>query len=248
MLTQERHLQILAQLEEKGTVSVAQLTQLLGASESTVRRDLIALDRLGKLHKVHGGATLTRRDFIRREEKLDEKLQLHMDEKEMIAAYAAAQVDDTDFVYLDAGSSTLLMIDHLQPGATFVTNGLLHAQRLVAKGMKTYVLGGELSNTTVPSSVWRQPRICITTIFPVFHGTNGIAIRQGFTTPDTDEAYLKAAAMERSFVSYVLADASKFDKVSTVSFAPLDQAAIITDRLPDPEYGERTVVKEVALL
>ena len=41
---------------------------------------------------------------------------------------------------------------------------------------------------------------------------------------------------------------SKFDKVSTVSFAPLDQAAIITDRLPDPEYGERTVVKEVALL
>ena len=73
MLTQERHLQILAQLEEKGTVSVAQLTQLLGASESTVRRDLIALDRLGKLHKVHGGATLTRRDFIRREEKLDEK-------------------------------------------------------------------------------------------------------------------------------------------------------------------------------
>ena len=81
-----------------------------------------------------------------------------------------------------------------------------------------------------------------------FIGTNGIAIRQGFTTPDTDEAYLKAAAMERSFVSYVLADASKFDKVSTVSFAPLDQAAIITDRLPDPEYGERTVVKEVALL
>ena len=55
---------------------------------------------------------MTRRDFIRREEKLDEKLQLHMDEKEMIAAYAAAQVDDTDFVYLDAGSSTLLMIDH----------------------------------------------------------------------------------------------------------------------------------------
>ena len=166
MLTQERHLQILAQLEEKGTVSVAQLTQLLGASESTVRRDLIALDRLGKLHKVHGGATLTRRDFIRREEKLDEKLQLHMD-------YNFSKC---------------------------------------------------------------------------FIGTNGIAIRQGFTTPDTDEAYLKAAAMERSFVSYVLADASKFDKVSTVSFAPLDQAAIITDRLPDPEYGERTVVKEVALL
>ena len=249
MLTQERHLQILAQLEEKGTVSVAQLTQLLGASESTVRRDLIALDRLGKLHKVHGGATLTRRDFIRREEKLDEKLQLHMDEKEMIAAYAAAQVDDTDFVYLDAGSSTLLMIDHLQPGATFVTNGLLHAQRLVAKGMKPYGLGGELKHPTdAIIGLAAAKNLHNYNFSKCFIGTNGIAIRQGFTTPDTDEAYLKAAAMERSFVSYVLADASKFDKVSTVSFAPLDQAAIITDRLPDPEYGERTVVKEVALL
>jgi|GEM_PF-5905540 len=61
MLTQERHLQILAQLEEKGTVSVAQLTQLLGASESTVRRDLIALDRLGKRPKGEGGAPFSPR-------------------------------------------------------------------------------------------------------------------------------------------------------------------------------------------
>ena len=172
-----------------------------------------------------------------------------MDEKEMIAAYAAAQVDDTDFVYLDAGSSTLLMIDHLQPGATFVTNGLLHAQRLVAKGMKTYVLGGALKHTTdAIIGLAAAKNLHNYNFSKCFIGTNGIAIRQGFTTPDTDEAYLKAPAMERSFVSYVLADASKFDKVSTVSFAPLDQAAIITDRLPDPEYGERTVVKEVALL
>ena len=84
----------------------------------------------------------------------------------MIAAYAAAQVDDTDFVYLDAGSSTLLMIDHLQPGATFVTNGLLHAQRLVAKGMKTYVLGGELKHSTDAIIGLAAARICITTIFP----------------------------------------------------------------------------------
>ena len=125
------------------------------------------------------------------------------------------------------------MIDHLQPGATFVTNGLLHAQRLVAKGMKTYVLGGELKHSTdAIIGLAAAKNLHNYNFSKCFIGTNGIAIRQGFTTPDTD----------------VLADASKFDKVSTVSFAPLDQAAIITDRLPDPEYGERTVVKEVALL
>ena len=188
MLTQERHLQIFGPVRGKRDRIRCAVDPAFGASESTVRRDLIALDRLGKLHKVHGGATLTRRDFIRREEKLDEKLQLHMDEKEMIAAYAAAQVDDTDFVYLDAGSSTLLMIDHLQPGATFVTNGLLHAQRLVAKGMKTYVLGGELKHSTdAIIGLAAAKNLHNYNFSKCFIGTNGIAIRQGFTTPDTDE-------------------------------------------------------------
>ena len=45
-----------------------------------------------------------------------------------------------------------------------------------------------------------------------FIGTNGISEKQGFTTPDTEEAMLKAVAIERSFVTYVLADSSKFEK------------------------------------
>ena len=83
MLAEERFSLIMEQLNRKRTVTVQELCEALNTSESTIRRDLTELDRLGKLHKVHGGATLTRRDFIRREEKLDEKLQLHMDEKEM---------------------------------------------------------------------------------------------------------------------------------------------------------------------
>ena len=117
MLTQERHLQILAQLEEKGTVSVAQLTQLLGASESTVRRDLIALDRLGKLHKGAWRRHFDPAGFYSPGGEAGRKsCSCTWTKKEMIAAYAAAQVDDTDFVYLDAGSSTLLMIDHFAAG------------------------------------------------------------------------------------------------------------------------------------
>ncbi|MFR5876841.1 MAG: DeoR/GlpR transcriptional regulator, partial [Eubacterium sp.] len=74
---------------------------------------------------------------------------------------------------------------------------------------------------------------------------NGISEKQGFTTPDTDEAMLKAVAIERSFVSYVIADSSKFGKVSAVTFAPLDAACIVCDKCPDDAVKKKSVVKEV---
>ena len=61
MLNQERKKKILEIIEEKGAVSVTELTKMLGASESTIRRDLIELSKKGNINKVHGGATLTNR-------------------------------------------------------------------------------------------------------------------------------------------------------------------------------------------
>ena len=61
MLAEERFSLILKQLERQRTVTVQELCEALNTSESTVRRDLTELDRLGKLNKVHGGAILTNR-------------------------------------------------------------------------------------------------------------------------------------------------------------------------------------------
>lgn len=52
MLTEERYNKILEALKNKGTITVAEMTECTGASESTIRRDLIALDEMGKLNKV----------------------------------------------------------------------------------------------------------------------------------------------------------------------------------------------------
>ena len=54
MLTQDRYRAILDLLEEKNSVTVSELTKLLDSSESTIRRDLSALDEMGKLTKVFG--------------------------------------------------------------------------------------------------------------------------------------------------------------------------------------------------
>ena len=58
MLAEERFGQILDLLNKQRTATVQELCEALGTSESTIRRDLTELDRLGKLNKVHGGATL----------------------------------------------------------------------------------------------------------------------------------------------------------------------------------------------
>ena len=64
MLAEERFGRILDFLAEKRTATVQELCETLNASESTIRRDLNELDRLGKLNKVHGGATLPDSQFL----------------------------------------------------------------------------------------------------------------------------------------------------------------------------------------
>ena len=81
MLTQERHEAILKILSEKGSISVAELTKTLGVSESTVRRDLILLSNRGNLKKIHGGATLTKKQFIAGEDTVSDKSEKNIDEK-----------------------------------------------------------------------------------------------------------------------------------------------------------------------
>ena len=72
-----------------------------------------------------------------------------------------------------------------------------------------------------------------------------VTLKQGITTTDTSEAIIKAVAIEHSFSSFVLADSSKFGKVSAVTAAPVDSACIICDKCPDESIKSKTIVKEV---
>ena len=76
-------------------------------------------------------------------------------------------------------------------------------------------------------------------------GTNGIDTESGFTTPDIGEAAVKTAVMKKSYVSFVLADHTKFGLVSPVTFADIEEACVITDRLEGEHYRRYTVIKEV---
>ncbi|WP_455714974.1 DeoR/GlpR family DNA-binding transcription regulator [Anaerosporobacter sp.] len=246
MLTQERHNLILQVLQERKAVTVTELTKELNASESTIRRDLITLHEMGKLNKVHGGATVLE-NIATLEEDVETKSSLNIEEKNEIGRYAASLIKDNDFVYIDAGTTTLKLVDYISnTKAVYVTNGFVHAKKLVQKGCRAYVIGGELKLSTealVGAEGIHNLRMYNFT--KVFLGTNGISIHQGMTTPEIEEGLMKKEAASRSYMTYILADHSKFDKVTSVTFASIDQVCIITDYVPNEEYKEVAIVKEV---
>ena len=235
MLAEERFSRIMSIIEDKGSVTVQELMEALDASESTVRRDLNTMDSNGLLVKVFGGA-VAKNSNIRTQ-----------DEKVAIAKYAAKLIENGDFVYVDAGTSTELMIDYIQvSNATFVTNSFTHAKKLSEKGYVVYILGGEFKSTT-EAIVGEEAVVTLDkyNFTKGFWGTNGISISKGFSTPEVKEAMVKRKSMENCKEKYVLADSTKFSQISSVKFAEFDNAIIITTKSVNSTYKKYNNIKEV---
>jgi len=241
MLAEQRWERIMGLLEEKGSITVTEVQELLGISLSTARRDLTTLDQMGRLKKVFGGAVTAAADTNLRvqEPTVTQKAELYMAEKKKIAAYAASLIRPEEFVYLDAGTTTGAIVEYLQErDVTIVTNGVTHAQRLAQAGFHVYLVGGELKSST--EAVVGNFSMNIMQNFHFtrgYFGTNGISRERGLTTPDINEALVKKVAIAQCRECYILADHSKFDVVSAVTFAPLECGTILTDDCPE-EYRD----------
>ena len=181
MLTEERYATILRILKEKRAVTVPELTRALCTSESTIRRDLTVLHKRGLLYKVYGGATSIDNNYSAMEEDMPTKNNRCTEEKIAIARRAAALVTRRDFVYIDAGSTTLHLVDFLKERqAVYVTNGLPHASRLSAKGFKVFMLGGQIKSVTeAVIGTEALHNLELYNFTKGFFGVNGISVKSG---------------------------------------------------------------------
>ena len=95
-----------------------------------------------------------------------------------------------------------------------VTNGLSHVERLLHRGIKTLMIGGEVKATTFAtvgaSALEVLRRYCFD---KAFIGMNGLDLNHGLTTPDEKEALIKERAIHQATTSYVLLDHSKLDEI-----------------------------------
>lgn len=237
MLLEKRLEEIVRLVEVRKSVTVQELMEILGASESTVRRDLGILHEQGRLMRVHGGAVAIEGSYASRDLYVHERNEINIEDKVDIARYAASLITDEDFVFVDAGTTTEHLIDFLEcKGATFVTNGIVHGKKLSRLGYTTYILGGQLKEST--EAIVGEDAIATLEKYNFtkgFFGTNGISLDTGFSTPDAREAMVKQKAASKCKDKFILADKSKFTQISPVTFLEFEHANIITKALGNRE-------------
>ncbi len=245
MLGEERLETIVDIVSEKKSISIQELVTMLDSSESTVRRAITTLAKEGRVKRVHGGVMALESTYTTEDKEVSQRKELNKDSKLIIAKAAAELIKDGDVVYIDAGTTTELMIDFIKTErAMFVTNSFSQAIKLAKRGFTSCILGGEVKSLTEAivgeEAIFSLEKYNFT---KGFFGTNGVTMKNGFTTPDLREALVKSKAMSKTRDVYVLADASKFDEISSVTFADFDDAIIITDRFKDKYKDAANIVE-----
>jgi DeoR family fructose operon transcriptional repressor len=243
MYAEERQ-QAMAQLVgEHGRMSVAAIADQFGVTTETVRRDLSALERMGLLRRVHGGA-VPASSLAVIESGLGERDQANTAEKELIAKAAVDELPPAGgTVLLDAGSTTirfasLLPRDHR---LTVVTHAVPIAARLAGlPHIDLHLLPGRVRTTTQAAvgadTVTALERLRVDV---AFLGTNGITADHGLSTPDHDEAAAKRAMVAAARRVVCLSDSSKVGTEAAIRFAGLDQVDVLVT-----DAGIRTADRE----
>ena len=247
MLTEKRFEEILKLLDEKKSITVTEIKEMLNTSESTIRRDLTALDRAGKLVKVFGGAVAVDAAFTAAEPSVAQKVGVNKEEKQTIARYAASLLVPDDFIYLDAGTTTLAIAQHLihMESLTVVTNDFVIADYLLDNSNCTIIHTG--------GAVCRENRSCVgeaaatmlrsLMIDQAFISASSWSVR-GISTPAEDKVTVKRAIASASRQRVLVCDATKYGQVATWLALPLSEFdQIITDD-GLPESASRALAKQ----
>ena len=223
VLTSQRKQHILELLRRSGQIIAKDLSQELGTSEDTIRRDLRELAAEGLLQRVHGGA-LPASPAVG---NFAARLNVATDEKKMIGRAAAAMVQPSQVVILDGGT-TAVQIARSFPAelkATVVTHSPTIAVELVDHStIEVILIGGRLFKHSVVA-VGAPAIEAISRIQAdiYFMGVTGIHPRSGLTTGDFEEAHIKRALSASAAETIVLASSEKLNAVSPFVIAPMSE-------------------------
>jgi DeoR family transcriptional regulator, fructose operon transcriptional repressor len=232
MYAEQRQRRIVELARSAGLVGVAALAAEFAVTAETVRRDLTALERLGLLRRVHGGAIPVER--LAFEPGLAARDAAMTEEKERIAKAALSELPTEGSVLLDAGTTTARLAE-LLPGdrdLTVVTNALPIALTLsVRPGLTVRMLGGRVRGRTMAAvDDWALRSLREVYVDVAFVGTNGVSVDRGLTTPDPAEAAVKRAVVGAARRVVVLADHTKVGAEHFARFGDLEDVdVLITD-------------------
>ena len=234
MHERDRHRMILSAAETRAVVTVADLVELTGASEATVRRDINALDEAGRLRRIRGGAEalapeqfpgLAGRPYA-------VNAGLRQAEKAAIARAAAEMCADGEPIIVNGGTTTFEMVHPLATRRLkILTNSLPIATHLLAHSRNQLLVPG--------GAIYREQNIILSSFQDdatghfwarrMFMGCQGLA-PVGLMEVDPLLIRAEEKLIGRADELIVLADSTKFDGRSSLVLCPLERIhTVITD-------------------
>ena len=235
LFSHQRQSKIYEMVQERGTLSVDELVNTFTVSPMTIWRDLIALDRAGKIKRVRGGVARIEEEGAR-EPFYKNKRVVNKDKKRAIARLAAQQfLQDDDIIIMEAGTTAGAMIEFLtQRNLTVMTNGLgtLNDLSCYVPDITIISCGGMLRDVAY-TFVGPQAEMFFRGVRAntLFLSATGMAFPEGITDPNPFEIQVKRAMVESASRVVLLLDSSKFGLRSLLPVIPLEQVyALVTDK------------------
>jgi DeoR/GlpR family transcriptional regulator of sugar metabolism len=239
MLAVERRQLIFGILEEKGSVTVVELSRRFDVSEETIRRDLTKMESGGLLQKTYGGAFLNAGMHL--EVPVDMRAHTYIEGKNVIGDISSRLIHNGDTIFLDASTTAVHIAENIvnKKNIIVITNALKVAEALAkAPDIKVICTGGTLR----PSSLTTVGRVAETAVGNYFADKaficcDGVHRSHGVTDANEKEAEVRKQMIQQAESTILVVDATKFDKTSFVHMADFSEFdVLVTDREPSEEW------------
>jgi DeoR/GlpR family transcriptional regulator of sugar metabolism len=260
MIAAERLERIAEMIRKNGVASIADLSERLGVSETTIRRDLTKLERQGLVRRTYGGALALQVSSLNA--PFDARKQHYTAEKRAIARTAASLIAPGETIILDAGTTVTELARALKDrrDLTVITNSQRVMNELYdSSGVTVVVTGGELrplSGLPAAGDLCLVGPIAEETLrrfrpSKAFLGTAGITLPEGMSSTNLAQSQIKQIVAEISDQLILLTDHTKFGHVSYSIVAPVDVLdKVVTDsgiRAEDRQALEERGVEVIAV-
>lgn len=251
MLIDERRQHLLAKIQRDGRVLVWELSDQLGISRITIRKDLEFLQSRGLVQRSHGGAIAAQPSALF-DPSLPDKQKLHPQEKLRIANAAVKLVEEGQCVILDSGTTTTAIASALRQLSrlTVITNAVNIAAALTDTDFEVILVGGTLrKNSFSLVGPFAEEFLKEMHADVLFLGVDGFDPKVGLTTPNISESRVNRAMVEAAKTVVAVCDSTKFGKQSLALIVPPQKIdmVITDDQIPahHHEYLEKLGVQVI---
>ncbi len=236
----DRKIEIVRRLSDKEVTKVSDLAEFYYVTESTIRRDLLALEEQGLIKRTHGGVLLNSKNL---DLNYSYRSNCYSKQKEAIARFAASLIKDDDVIAMNTSTTVDRIAKYITASnVTVITNSYEVIKTLEdRKDIVLICIGGVYYNNhrsfegTFTDEAFSKYNYRLS-----FIGVNGLDDKYGISTKTEIEASTKQTIINNSVYSVVAAESAKFGKTFKNKVFPLDRISCI---ITDDGIDEKTLKK-----